>query len=630
MNSRLPAAVLAAGVFLVIVGSRWALIGRYGIDLPEWDQWDAEGLHLLLPWLQNRPILPELFAPHNEHYIVLTKLLNLGVTLANGQWDQRVQCVVNAILPATLALALLVWTRRFLGATGHIASAFLLALLWSLPLGWENALGGFQSQQFFLIGLSLACIVRLPFSTPWSPRWWLGLAAGALALLSMASGLLAPVVVLTLLTTMLGTRAISFRRAWPSLLGAASLATLGWLARHEVVGHASLKAASLHEFVLATARSLQWPVPGAPWFAFLVWAPWIALTIRLLRVRTKNLWQNEGWGLAGLGGWVILQAAAIAYGRGAGGAAPAVRYVDNLILGSLVQLLALMWLARQSAFKARHRGILVGFSVLWLAGFSYGLCTAARQALWSQLPQLAASRHAAILRTRAYLATGKRDYLDSADIPYPGIAAFVHRLAQPELAARMPMSVRPAIALETSAESPGFVRSTSPLEITVDSRANHREPAIVKTSTPAFRHIWSRSRAERPAAAWASKPVAPDPLGGYLVLAVTGVSRQDGTAIELHAAATGRLLAEVPLPAGPVGVWEQTIVPMPTVPFIVQACANSQAWEFAFSEPVAMSTFSYLAWRLVNHAGQIVGTGVALMILAAVSSRRSASAELQL
>ncbi len=72
-----------------VLGARWVAVNRFGSDLPQWDQWDAEGLHSLIPWSAHRFFLRELFLPHNEHRVVVTKLLNLGLTLANGQWDQR-------------------------------------------------------------------------------------------------------------------------------------------------------------------------------------------------------------------------------------------------------------------------------------------------------------------------------------------------------------------------------------------------------------------------------------------------------------------------------------------------------------------------------------------------------------
>ena len=99
------------------------MFDRYGMTLPEWDQWDAEGLKLLAPWFNQDGFLSALFTPHNEHRVVLTKLLNLGLTVANGHWDQRLEATCNALFPASIAVAFFLLarrhlTRRWLGAFG--------------------------------------------------------------------------------------------------------------------------------------------------------------------------------------------------------------------------------------------------------------------------------------------------------------------------------------------------------------------------------------------------------------------------------------------------------------------------------------------------------------------------------
>src|ERR1035441_6383707 len=103
---------LIACLFALVLGARWAVVNRDGMDLPEWDQWDAEGIHLLAPWYQGHFTLGELFIPHNEHRVVLTKLVNLGLTTANGQWDQRLETAVNSAIAALIAAAFRSEERR--------------------------------------------------------------------------------------------------------------------------------------------------------------------------------------------------------------------------------------------------------------------------------------------------------------------------------------------------------------------------------------------------------------------------------------------------------------------------------------------------------------------------------------
>jgi hypothetical protein len=70
--------------------------------MPDWDQWDAEALKLLVPWYEQDQFLSRLFEPHNEHRVVLTKLQNLALTVLNGQWDSRLFAVANALIHAAL------------------------------------------------------------------------------------------------------------------------------------------------------------------------------------------------------------------------------------------------------------------------------------------------------------------------------------------------------------------------------------------------------------------------------------------------------------------------------------------------------------------------------------------------
>jgi len=44
--SRVLAFPLCACLFAFVLGARWAIFDRFGMDLPEWDQWDAEGRKL--------------------------------------------------------------------------------------------------------------------------------------------------------------------------------------------------------------------------------------------------------------------------------------------------------------------------------------------------------------------------------------------------------------------------------------------------------------------------------------------------------------------------------------------------------------------------------------------------------
>lgn len=199
MRTRLFIGLQAFGLFLVILGLKFDVIHRFGSALPMWDQWDAEGLHVFVPQAAHKLGPGDFFRAHNEHRIALARLLGFAELATNGQWDARLQCVVNAFLHAAFGVFLYLFGRRSLSPRWHTAWFAFVAALIGPPLAWQNAISGFHSQQYFLLPLSFGMIVLLPDASPWSVRWWLGAACGALALFSMASGLLAAAVVIAVM-----------------------------------------------------------------------------------------------------------------------------------------------------------------------------------------------------------------------------------------------------------------------------------------------------------------------------------------------------------------------------------------------------------------------------------------------
>ena len=89
-----------AALALMIFGARLWLIANYGSPLPILDQWDGEAAMLFKPFLEGTLRFADLFAPHNEHRIVLSRLLALALLRLNGQWDSLVEMTINAAICA--------------------------------------------------------------------------------------------------------------------------------------------------------------------------------------------------------------------------------------------------------------------------------------------------------------------------------------------------------------------------------------------------------------------------------------------------------------------------------------------------------------------------------------------------
>src|SRR5512142_1617769 len=76
---------------LVAVGGRLELIREYGTSLPFRDQWQCTAAELLGPWVDGRLHAAAFFAPLNDHWVVLTRLLSFALVWIDGQWNNLLE-----------------------------------------------------------------------------------------------------------------------------------------------------------------------------------------------------------------------------------------------------------------------------------------------------------------------------------------------------------------------------------------------------------------------------------------------------------------------------------------------------------------------------------------------------------
>ncbi len=293
--SRLSNWLLVCGLLLTIVGGKLAVIDRFGSDVPQADQWFAEADYLLLPFEQGQLTAAALVRPNNEHRILFTRLLALGLFVANDQWDARLECAVNALLHATIAVAVFLWGRRTLAPHWHWPWLALVLATTGLPVAWENVLSAFDSQQDFLLGFSLVAIACLGAAEARTRRWWTGIACAVFEEFSMGSGMLAAASIGAVIVFQLRTRA-DLRRHAATLIACGAIIGLGVALQLSAIGPSRFLARGPSEFVFAFFRFLQWPFERLFWFrnaralvllAPLAWAPWGWLAVRLWRNRTR-------------------------------------------------------------------------------------------------------------------------------------------------------------------------------------------------------------------------------------------------------------------------------------------------------------------------------------------------------
>ena len=634
-----------------MAGAKWATFERFGSPMPDWDQWDAEALELIVPWFSGDHFVTHLFAPQNEHRIVLTKLQNLALVLANGQWDARLESVTNAMLHAALAAAFWLFACRWIAVRARAvqmaatnaapsshpsawpallsAALFVVtAALFGLPLAWQNILGGLHSVQYWLLGLSFVATVTLPFERPGSRGWWTGMVAAALALLAMGSGLLAAAVVVIVVIFRWCRREPTFGRAWLTLACCAVLIAIGLATRVEVPWHEKLKVTTAHDFFLSIVHSLQWPFQERSWAAAVLWLPWLIALGHVLLMQPASSISNAtgrddsgsvdaqnraGQALVAVGGWVLVQIVATAWARGAGGGYPASRYMDTLAFGAMANAVALAWLL---CAVPRSRLIRSGCGVAavgWLVVLGWGLHEVADRNLRYELPDAKKYYVRGEGHLRRYLGTENPKQLAHPGIPFPSAEGLIDRLGRPAVRALMPLPIRAALPLAAAGSAGGFVENDAR-----DAAPDNPPHAGISPATPPLdaTKTWGSFGATS-TVEWTSAPLA-TATRGWLKFETAGAVGESGVALELHDARTGAFLANVAPTRVPGDSWRAAYVRAPRGPFVVVARdADPQRW-LAFSGPVEMGWLSYWAWQATRQGLLLVYTasGGALMLVA--------------
>ncbi len=628
MIPRLLTAALAACLFTLIVAAKWSVYERFGSPMPDWDQWDAEAVELLIPWHEGDHFLSHLFHPHNEHRVVMTKLQNLALCLANGQWDSRVEAATNALLHAAIGAGLWLFARRRLASAWQAPLFLVILALFGLPFAWQNVLGGFHSQQYWLVGLSLVAMGLLPYARAWSAGWWTGALCAGLALLSMGSGLLAAAVVLIVCGWRWFRGEIGRRDAWPTLAVAAACVAVGVLTRVDAPWHAHMKAKSASDFILSTLHSLQWPWRDRNWLVAVLWFPWPALLWRVLtwpRPASGQPLLAAGQRIAAMGGWAMAQVLATAYARGAGADYPASRYMDTLALGAVANALALGWLLSLTDVTTRWRRLHQVMGLAWLAALGLGLQPMVRDNFTIELPDARKYYVQAEANMRRFLATKDPAHLADRNIPYPSADALVERLARPSLRALMPIPLRTPLPLAADPASAAGAFVENDARRTPKDQPPRR--GLAPTTHP-LDHGTSWGSHGQGTGEWRSLPVTPTQPGGWLRFEMAGHVGEPGVALELRDAATGRLLSSVAPSKVPGNVWRSAYVPKPAAPFVVVARDTDPERWLAFSGPIEMGPLSYWAWQANKHGLlilQVAGAATLLLALAALVRPRRAA-----
>jgi hypothetical protein len=314
--------IIAFSIVLVV---RWIFIGKFGVDVPYWDQWGDE-VKLYTAFLNGNLNMGFLFSSHNEHRIVITRLFNLALFWLNGGWNPLLGMYAQAVIPS-LTVAFIVHSFIAQSKRYSILSYILTLIVFASPIVHENLLWGFQSQFFFQVLFSMLALRFAVEDDLKSVDYLKILLFCILASLSNGGGFTVFFVV-ALIWVYRTVFSDSKRITWfVSSAFALILCVAFSLLIVEVKGHDFLKSTTFNQFFSALFVNLGWPDTTGNGFGFFgIWIPSILILLRQL-VKNRTLSRNELFCL-GLLAWVGIMAVATAYSRRYLGN----RYGDYLLL----------------------------------------------------------------------------------------------------------------------------------------------------------------------------------------------------------------------------------------------------------------------------------------------------------
>jgi hypothetical protein len=438
---------------LVVIGAKCWMIGRYGSPTPDWDQWDDVGANLYPRFLSGILQFSDLIAPHNEHRVLVTRLWSLLLLELEGYWDPILQMLANTLLLGVVVALLVAAFRPILDRASWLAFAAFTAVMFSLPLSWENTLAGFNSQWYFMLFFSMSGLLAVTAAAAFTPRWWIGTSLLLVSCFSMAGGVLTMAAAFAICTVQFFVKRRSSAR---ELLALAILAAVTVAMLRDTLGlanNAPLKPHSVGQFFGALMEIASWPLTsGQPVAVLIVCAIFIygpALLASLYVIGLRPPLTDRGWLLVGLAGWAAMQMAAIAYGRA--GSAVASRYFDVFVVGLAVNCACLLYLLLASQYALQRRRLAAGAIALWLVPV---LASAIVKSVKDSRPQMSyrhLSDRAQTESLQAYLDTGNISALESNKshpyILYPDASRLAAIVSQPVIRAILP----PALIGEASA-----------------------------------------------------------------------------------------------------------------------------------------------------------------------------------
>jgi len=580
-------------IALAIFAVRVWLINQFGSPVPYWDQWDAEAVYTFIPWFDGSLVINHLIAPHNEHRLFFTRILSLGLLILNdNQWDPLVQMVFCAGLAILNVVVQALILKHLLGERGYNVALFAVALLGLVPFAAENIIWGLQINWYVFNLFSLIAFWGVLLHKEGTWRWWLGMICAFLTYFNLASGILVAVILLLVKSYQW---LVDSKHRGNYLI---SITVLCVFIGIEVAlfadsaGHAEFRhqAAAAHGFwnlfFTLLGKYLAFPFVIMPYMSIIMYLPIILLSLIILFTR-RNPNALEVFSLT-LGGWVILQAAAIVYGR-LWVDIVAFRYMDILALGTIANLLALY--ALYDLLPKGYNRLIQLYGVLWGIAWCGILGLLLGVTPFLQDKQL--ERQNLLHSMRNYLTTNSIESLKNTPIPYPVPQRLADILAHPKMKTILPASLQ-MLPLVNAMQNDGiFIQ-------------NQTTPGVGKYQNET---VWGSAGITK-FGTFISEPI--NIKQSYLQIPLAGYLGTPGLQLQLLVEGQPPITVTPPKVIGES--WSSIYVRTPTESFRIAATdQNIDSW-FAFGMPRGVGVLSFWTVKLLSYANYLMLGSLGLLL----------------
>ncbi len=358
------------------------------VNLPYWDEWES----LRTGALNHTLSLSWLFRFHNEHCIVLTKLLT-WILFQTCDWNFPVALVINYLIFVTLVLTLLTFQPKA-SREERVQFLWFFPFLFSMVPS-DNHASHFQSQFHFMILFTLLAARLLFRAQPTHVTFGAGIACAVVAIFSMAGGVPAALTLIGVFwlrqllllpeteaaagiaagITRSEQRAFQGKKSWiaGALLSVSLLLAIGvWRqGYHAPAAHPAFLYPNSWQFYEFLLNSVAYGF-GVGRISTLRGAfclAWILIPLALNLKNAKQRQNPDTWALLGASLALLAMIGAITMGRGAGGPsqAKAPRYGEIALFLMPLSLLAWKQWLRSFTPSVRRRFMAGAWALLALS-----------------------------------------------------------------------------------------------------------------------------------------------------------------------------------------------------------------------------------------------------------------------